>query len=378
MTDARVAIVGLGSAGGMALWQAARRFGGAAGDVVGFEAATPGHGRSAVGGDTRLFRMTYRDDVNYTPLLTAARRLWGELEEESGRQILNRCGGLSIGARDGAYVPKVLERARETGTEVELLEHDALAARYPQHALRPGDCAVYDPYAGYLRTDAAVWAATAAARARGAHVHEGTPVDGIREEADGVTVTSGGRAWRFDRVIVAAGGWSGRLLPSRLAAAVHPRRIYLTWFVARRPELFAPERFPVFIRIEDDRSLYGAPSTDGVTVKVTLDGRSAPTADPSRLDRELTAAEIAETHGTVTEFLPDLAPGIARSDAFPDLYTADGIPMIGPAPGGGRVIVATGFSGMGFKISPASGAYAVALAAGEPVRFPALDPGRFA
>ncbi len=77
-------------------------------------------------------------------------------------------------------------------------------------------------------------------------------------------------------MIIAAGGWSKHLLPPPLVAAVHPHRNYLTWFVARRPEEFSPERFPIFIRIESDRSLYGAPSTDGVTVKATLDGRSKP------------------------------------------------------------------------------------------------------
>lgn len=56
MTDGKLAVIGLGSIGSMALWQASHL----SDSVTGFEAASPAHGRSAVGGDTRLFRMIYR------------------------------------------------------------------------------------------------------------------------------------------------------------------------------------------------------------------------------------------------------------------------------------------------------------------------------
>ncbi|MGC7101326.1 N-methyl-L-tryptophan oxidase [Amycolatopsis lurida] len=363
--DGKLAVIGVGSVGSMALWQAARRFGARSGEVVGFEARTTGHTRSAVGGDTRLFRMTYRDGVPYSPLLERANLLWTELEDTTGLEILNRCGGLSIGARNGEYLPKLLATATANGTPFEFLDHDELTARYPQHRLRPDDCALFDPRAGFLRTDRAVLAAAQAAKDAGAEVLEDTPIDEIDEQPDAVVLRSGTRTWRFEQVILAAGSWSGHLLPAPIAAAVHPRRNYLTWFVARQPEEFAPERFPVFIRIESDRSLYGAPSTDGVTVKATLDGRSQPAEHADRIVRELTEEEIAETRETVREFLPGLVPSIVRADAFPDLFTADHAPLLGSLPGRPRTIFATGFSGAGFKMAPATAAAAVAIAAGE-------------
>ena len=63
MTDGKLAVIGLGSIGSMALWQASRL----SDSVTGFEAASPAHGRSAVGGDTRLFRMLYRGNRLKTP-----------------------------------------------------------------------------------------------------------------------------------------------------------------------------------------------------------------------------------------------------------------------------------------------------------------------
>jgi sarcosine oxidase len=97
MTDGKLAIIGLGSIGSMALWQASRL----SDSVVGFEAQSPAHARSAVGGDTRLFRMLYRGTPSYYPILQRSRSLWAELEAESGQDILTRCGGLSIGRVGG-------------------------------------------------------------------------------------------------------------------------------------------------------------------------------------------------------------------------------------------------------------------------------------
>ncbi len=124
--DGKLAVVGLGSVGSMALWRAARRPGTRAGEVVGFEARTPGHGRGAVGGDTRLFRMTYRAGTGFAPLPERANVLWPELEAETGQEILTRCGGLSIGTRDGDYLPQLLATATANGTPFEFLEHEGL------------------------------------------------------------------------------------------------------------------------------------------------------------------------------------------------------------------------------------------------------------
>ena len=72
MSDGQLAVIGVGSVGSMALWQASKL--GIA--PVGFEAVAPAHPRSAVGGDTRLFRMTYRGEHNFYPVLQLAERLW--------------------------------------------------------------------------------------------------------------------------------------------------------------------------------------------------------------------------------------------------------------------------------------------------------------
>ena len=373
--DGKLAVIGLGSIGSMALWQASRL----SESVTGFEAQSPAHARSAVGGDTRLFRMLYRGIPGYYPILQRSRSLWAELEAETGQDILTRCGGLSIGTADGPYISALLETARLNGADHEILSYEAMAERYPQHNLRPDDCAVFDPHAGALRTDRAVTAAVAAAQANGATVHTNTPIDSISETDDGVVVTSGGKSWTFENVIVSSGGWSRRLMPDYLKAATQTKRIFLTWFVAKDAAQFLPEKFPIFIRISGDRSMYGAPAVDGVTVKATLDGRGAATPQADSVPRELTPAEITETTETVTEFFPGLYPNIIRSDAFPDLYTTDGHPLLGRISEDSRIYCATGFSGAGFKNATGFGEIAAHEALGKQT-FSGLDfvrPQRF-
>jgi sarcosine oxidase len=375
MTDGKLAVIGLGSIGSMALWQASRL----SDSVTGFEAASPAHGRSAVGGDTRLFRMLYRGNPGYYPILERSGDLWADLEAETGQDILTRCGGLSIGTANSPYINSVLETTRINGAEHIILGPEVMAKHFPQHNLRRDDIAVYDPKAGVLRTDRAVTAAIAAAEANGATVHTNTPIKSITETSDGVVVTSGGRSWTFEDVIVASGGWSQRLMPEYLKAATVTKRVFLTWFVAKDGAEFTPENFPVFIRISGDRSMYGAPAVDGGSVKATLDGRGGPTPDPDAVPREMTPAEITETTETVTEFFPGLFPNIVRSDAFPDLFTTDGHPLLGRFKRGSRIYCATGFSGAGFKNATGFGEIAAHEALGER-SFEGLDfarPQRF-
>lgn len=375
MTDGKLAVIGLGSIGSMALWQASRL----SDSVTGFEAASPAHGRSGVGGDTRQFRMLYRGNPGYYPILERSEDLWADLEAETGQDILTRCGGLSIGTANGPYISSVLETTRINGAEHIILGREVMAKHFPQHNLRRDDIAVYDPKAGVLRTDRAVTAAIAAAEANGATVHTNTPIKSITETSDGVVVTSDGRSWTFEDVIVASGGWSRCLMPEYLKAATVTKRLFLTWFVAKDGAEFTPENFPVFSRTHEDRSMYGEPAVDGVSVKATLDGRGGAAQDRDAVPREMTPAEITETTETVTEFFPGLFPNIVRSDAFPDLFTTDGHPLLGRFKHGSRIYCATGFSGAGFENATGFGEIAAHEALGRR-SFQGLDfarPQRF-
>ena len=226
-----------------------------------------------------------------------------------------------------------------------------MARRYPQHHLSSGRVRHPRSAGGLPAYRSGRALAVDAARENGAQL--------VKKCAGARDPRGAGRGADLDRhrpVDVRPGDRGGGLRVGRrccrrsCSGTCTPKRNFLTWFTARDAQQFVPEAFPVFIRITGDRSLYGAPTVDGVTVKATLDGRGTPAADADTMARELTPAEVRESIETVQAFLPGLIPEIVRSDAYPDLFTSDSTGLLGPLPGSDRIYCATGFSGTGFKI----------------------------
>lgn len=372
-----VAVLGAGTMGAMTLWRLARR----GVPAVGIEQFAPGHDQSAAGGETRIFRTAYLEGPQYVPLLQEAQALWRELEAASGRSLLTLNGGLMIGAADFPGIRNVLDSIRAFNLPHEVFDAPAARDRYPQHQLRDNEIMVLDKQAGFLRPELSVLMAATAAEQAGATVQRYAHIDAIEPDAHGVTVHAGGAQRRFDRVVVAGGAWSGRLLP-RLAPWVEPRRIVLTWFAARQPELYEPGRFPIFIRDgAADRSdhMSGMPSVDGAGVKVSGENYHATVMDPDSLERSVKVTDLDYTRDAVGRVLPGLYPYPIRVSAYMDGYTPDGHALVGALPGNDRVIVLAGFSGHGFKMSPVIGDITADLLLDGKTDRPVdhLAPGRF-
>jgi sarcosine oxidase len=105
--------------------------------------------------------------------------------------------------------------------------------------------------------------------------------------------------------------------------------------------------------------------------------RSSPVEDPDDVVRRHDRAEIAAMSSAVREVLPGLHPHPVRTDAYTDLYSSDGAPLVGRTAAGGRLLVASGFSGRGFKYAPAlASVVADALVGRTEVPLDFMAPGR--
>ncbi|SDS53769.1 N-methyl-L-tryptophan oxidase [Jiangella sp. DSM 45060] len=348
--DAEAAVIGVGSIGSMALWRLAGR----GVTVHGFDQFGVPHDRSAMGGETRMFRSTSPREPVYVPFGSAALALWRELEAQTGRELLRLNGELVLGPANAEHIVNVLESVRAYGLEHELLDTGDVAARYPQHRLWPGDIGILDPNAGYLRPELAVLSAAQRARELGAVVHTYTPVLRVEIDGDGVSVVTEDRTFRYGRVIVAGGPWVDRLAP-QLAGKIQVRRPIQVWYAADDPAAYTPERFPIALRPEDD-GFYAFPSLDGATVKVGPTGPFKEVVpDPDLLERTVGVDEVRTLDAIVARCLPGLHPDPVRVSAHMDGYTSDNRPIAGFAAGTDRVVLLGGFSGLGFKYAPAFG-----------------------
>src|SRR3984957_20361698 len=332
---------------------------------------------SAYAGESRVFRMVYMEGGQYTPLLQRARDLWRELEAVSGTELLNVTGVVTVMDRDAPDHAALLRAGRERGLAFEVVDGDEARRRLPQHLIRDGDVALFDPEGGYVRSERAVFAAITEAQRHGATFLGDRQVLGLDRHAGGWSVRTGQEEVRAPRVLVATGTGAGPLCAAlNTHLAVLPQ--VLTWFPIADPELLRRQPEQVFIRSSADARFYGFPSTDGWTVKVAasiyLDEVASTTRpvswDPRHLDT------IQSWVGT---YLPALVPRPVKTVVCADGYTVDETGLLGLVPGMDGVAVAVGFSGPGCKMGGALGAVAADLVAegttATDISF--LDPARF-
>lgn len=323
--------------------------------VTVFEQFSPGHDRSAAGGETRIFRTAYVEGPQYVPLLRRARELWHDLEAASGRQLLRETGVLSIGDKRSPAMRNALAGIKQFDLDCDVLGGREIRTRFPQHAVTDADTAILDRAGGYVRPELSV--ATAAARAEelGAEVRRFAPVVSVEPDGDNVVVRETAHAHRFTAAVIAAGPWAARLLP-RLRDVLEVQRRLQAWFLPRTPALWFDQDCPVFMRTGDDDRYYGIPSVDGISIKVGVTGDlDDPVANPDELNRTVELARL-EPHRTVlTTYLPDLTPDPIRVAAYQEAYTPDRHALLGRVPGSDNLIMAAGFSGHGFKLAPAIG-----------------------
>ena len=354
---AEVIVVGAaGTMGSAVLWQLAAR----GVDVLGVDRFEPGHDRGSGHGESRIIRTAYFEHPSYVPLVRSSWRLWRELEAATGVSVLTRTGALMVGPPDRVLIKGALAAAAEHQLNHAVLDRAECAARFPQHALEPGEVGVVEPDAGVLRPEAGIRAMAAAAEAAGARLMTGRIVDAVSTDEHGASVQAGGQTFAARHVVVCAGPWTSTLLPE-LARTLQVERQVPMWFVTADPPTFAPDRFPVFVRQLSGGFLYGFPALDGQTVKVGLHhGGAITTADA--VDRTIRPADTAALSAVVRRVLPGLRPEPVRGAVCLYTNSPDDHFVVGALPDRPNLTVISACSGHGYKFAPVLGQVAAELA----------------
>lgn len=207
--------------------------------------------------------------------------------------------------------------------------------------------AAFSPDDGHATPEAVVQGYASAARALGARIHTGCELLEIEQGAGGISaaVTSQGRV-ATGCVVCAAGAWSGRV--GEMAGVPLPveplrRQVLHTGPV---PGLDGP----IPMTIDFETSFYFHREGPGLLVGMS-DPDEQPGFDDRRTEDWIPALmEIAARRAPAV-----LEAGVAGGWAGLYEVTPDHNALIGEAPGPGRFLYATGFSGHGFLQSPAVG-----------------------
>ena len=352
----RVAVVGLGASGARAMWSMAKR----GIDVTGYDQFAPANNRGASSGETRMFRVAYKEGSEYTPLLLESIDLWRELQDVSGRTLFQQHGSITIGHPEHETLQRLRSNAAQTNMELEVVDKNDMASRFPAYRLLDGEIGLFDPLGALLRPEAAVISAVEESVGLGATIRSGTKVLAVEEVAGGVTVVTDAGSETYDKVIVSPGPWAMKLLPA-LAPLVQPERIVSIWFPTRNPEIFRPDRFLPTVRRGNGLDMSAFPTVDGTLVKVNLHLPRTLVDDVDARDREVEEAYVEATREAVRMGFNGLNDLAVRRESYVEGYTPDMHPIVGPISNGKRIIALTGFSGHGFKFSPAMGEAAADL-----------------
>jgi sarcosine oxidase len=300
-----VIVLGLGGIGSGAAYWAAKR----GQRVLGIEQFQIGHDRGESQDHSRIIRHSYHTPA-YVQLTRRAYDAWAQLEADCGERLIVKCGGLDLSPRTGSAID-IEDYARSMdvcGIEYERLDAREIMRRWPQFALGDDIHGLFQVDGGIAPAARCNAAHIRMARSFGATLIEGAPVTHIDDRGGEIIVDAGGHRYTAGRLIIAAGPWTNAALAHfgmHLPLAV--TREQVIYYKASRLEDFAPERFPVWIWL-DEPCYYGFPAFGEAAVKVAQDfGGYETTADARTFEPD--AANLAR----VSEFVARVLPGAAGS-----------------------------------------------------------------
>jgi sarcosine oxidase len=356
-------VLGVGGMGSAAIYHLARR----GARAIGIEQFGLAHDRGSSHGLSRIIRLAYWEHPDYVPLVRRAYDLWRELERTAAEPLLVVTGSVDGGPPDSRAIRGSLSASRTHALAHELLDAAALGRRFPGYRLPDGHVAVFQPDGGYLDPERCTVAHANAARALGADVHTNERViDWSAADGDVQVVTDRGR-YRAARLVITAGPWLPTVVPG-LASRLTVERQVVLWTRPLKPELFTPDRFPVFYVDTPRGGFYGFPADPVHGFKIGKYHHRRQNTDPDSVERTCSGEDEATLRDGISHYFPDangptLAMGTCLFTNTPDEHF-----IIDRMPGHPEVVIAGGFSGHGFKFCSVVGEIVAGLALDESAR----------
>ena len=353
-----VIVIGLGALGSAAAYWASTRPGTR---VLGLERFELGHANGASADHSRIIRLSYHRP-DYVRLAKRAYTTWADVQAEAGGDpIVTVTGGLDLWPAEPA-IPQVdyTDSLAAEDVPFELLDAAEVRRRWPQWRLADDVSAMWQAQGGLADPYRGNAAHRRLATERGAVLRDRTPVRAIRAVGGGYEVETDAGTQATARVVVTADAWTNQLLASfdrQLPLTVTKEQV--TYFGAPDPAAFAPDRFPVWIWM-DEPSFYGFPTYGEAGPKAAQDVGGQP-VDPDTRTFERDEAAFERLHDFLAEHLPGAVgpPILTRTCLYtltPDRdFVVDRLP---DAPG---VVVGLG-AAHGFKYASVLGRILVELA----------------
>jgi sarcosine oxidase len=344
--DFEYIVLGLGGFGSAAAYWLSRRAGT---EVLGLEQYELGHVRGESQDHSRIIRLSYHTP-QYVELAKEAFRAWAEVERASGERLILRTGGLDFAHRVSAIpLSSYSESMDAAGVGYERLDAAEIMRRWPPFRLSDDVQGLFQPESGIAMAARGNAAHQRMAREQGATLREGAAVDAIHTHKGEIELEAGGVSYRCGRLIIAAGAWSNRALAAfglQLPLTVTQEQV--TYFASPHPAAFQPERFPIWIWM-DDPCFYGFPVFGEAGPKVGQDaGGREVTAESRTFDPD--QAALKRVQDFLARYIPSMLGPIIYTKSCLYTLTPDRDFVLDTVPDHPNVTVAIG-GGHGFKFA---------------------------
>ena len=330
---------------------------------------------------SKAVRASYGPDADYTALAERAIPLWRKWNDKFGVALFHETGFLFMRRQEmqaGDFESESFRVLSERGHSVERIDSKELRERFPAWRAELFRDGFLERRAGYAESGRVVAALVQRGKSIGIDVQAKVKflelverhgrVEGIVVgDAASVPREANGFPYRIsaDAVVMAVGAWTPFLLPftkNYFRATGHP----VFHLKPRDPELFTPERFPVFGADISSTGYYGFPIGREGVVKIGSHGVGREMS-PDSAERVVTAEEENKMRDFLWWAFPKLADGplvYSRICLYCD--THDGDFWIAQDPERRGLVVVCGDSGHGFKFAPVMGELIADAVEGKP------------
>jgi glycine/D-amino acid oxidase-like deaminating enzyme len=318
---------------------------------------------------SKAVRAAYGADEDYTELAERSIKLWRKWNEEFGIELYHETGVMFVRQREmkpGDFEYESFKLLQRRGRKVERM-NSAQRMRFPawnSELFRDG---VLEFEAGYAESGRAVATLVQRAESIGVELRSGSRFAHLDEHdhrIEGIILDNGERI-AGDRVVMAVGAWTPYLLPftKKFFRASGQPVFHLK---PPRPDLFAPECFPVFGADITTTGYYGFPlNRDGI-VKIANHGPGHEMS-PESPHRVVTSQEEENLRKFLSWAFPELADApIVYTRVCMYCETHDGDFWIAPDPEREGLVIAAGDCGHGFKFAPVLGEIIADAVEGKP------------
>ncbi|WP_156856384.1 N-methyl-L-tryptophan oxidase [Oceanobacillus sp. AG] len=352
-----VIIAGAGSMGMAAGYYLARQ----GVKVLLIDAYDPPHDQGSHYGETRIIRHAYGEGREYVPLALRSQELWEELERKSHLKIFTQAGAMGFGPKGNApFIDEAIASGKEHNLNIDFLSSTEITQRFPGLNLPDDYIGFYEENSGFLFSENCITAYKELAVHHGAKLSFQNPVIDIETSDKSVKVITENATFTGKKLIISAGAWSGTLSKKvGLKLPLKTTRQPIAWFEANEA-LFSLNNFPTFaaeVTSNDSSAMYyGFPSFGKCGLKI---GRHdfEEEIDPSTMNREFGSNISDEGHlrKFLDEFMPEASGELKKAAICIYTRTPDGHFIIDQHPEHSHVLIATGFSGHGFKFASVVG-----------------------